>query len=118
MNKVFKELKEYIEWNNEVREMSSLKINPPLIWDIYFERYKYKIKLNNVFIRNDSNIVKYDYSIIYKEYLKDEFYDNFIKPYINIIILNDVIINKKYELILELNLIIPLKIMILNYLIC
>ena len=118
MKKVFKELHECIEWNLDDNDMTNLKIKPPLIWDIYYKKYMYKIKLYNVFVRDGSMIMKYDFSNIYKEYLKDEFYEKYIKPHINIKLLNDVIINKKYELTLELNIIIPIKIMIINYLIC
>jgi hypothetical protein len=120
-NKVIKELIEYIEWNNSSVDLTNLNINPPLIWDIYYEKYKYnfhKVKLSNVFIKKSSNIVKIDFQTIYKCYLKDSFYKQFIQPDIeDITIENDVIINMKYELILKINMIEPIKIHILNYLI-
>lgn len=112
--KVMKELHEYIEFI--IGSNDNLKIEPPLIWDIYFEKYNYNIKLNNVLLRDSSLIVKLDYKNIYKEYLQDKYYDK----YMNIILddmNNDVIMNIKYELIFKINILYPLKIKILNYLI-
>lgn len=119
-NKVINELEEYIEWNDFNTNLPSLNLNQPLIWDIYYEKYHYKfskVKLANVFIRKGSSIIKLDFQSIYRYYLTDHFYDQFIQPYIiPIYIENDVIINMKYELVFKIDLLKEIKIHILNYL--
>lgn len=119
-NKIILELKEYIDWNNENSDQSNLKLISPLIWEIYYEKYRYnwdKVKLSNVFVRQGSSIIKIDFQTIYKCYLDESLYKQIIQPYIiPIHIENDVIINMKYELIFKLDLIESIQIHILNYL--
>jgi hypothetical protein len=127
--KVIYELIEYINWYDNTigcditNKMEIQKIKPPLIWDIYYEYYNYDVKLSDVFKRDISNIIKNDFQVIYKYYLPSDYYNNKIKPYIkeyNIStdIKNNMIINKKYELVLLLDIIHPIKHIILSYLIC
>jgi hypothetical protein len=121
-NKVMLELLEYIDWNDTSTSNKNLKLNSPLIWDIYYEKYHYHfdiVKLSNVFVRKGSPIVKLDFQTIYQSYLKDKYYTQFIQPYVQpIYIENDVIINMKYELVLKMNIMEPLRFHILHYLIC
>jgi hypothetical protein len=121
-NKVIKELNDYIDWNNSFINHNHLNINPPLIWDIYYEKYNDSTnisKLSNVFMRECSDIIKLDFQKIYKLYLNESFYNDKIEPYIKPIhIKNDIILNMKYELVLHINMIQSIQIQILNYLIC
>lgn len=114
-NKVIKELNIYIEWRCGV----VYDIYEPLIWDIYYEKYRYNVKLSDVFSRKSSSIIKIDFQEIYKIYLNEDVYKNIIEPYLNPIELsNDVILNIKYELVLKIDILKPIQIYILNYLIC
>lgn len=120
--KVIKELNEYIEWNQETKNNTNLKLNPPLIWDIYYEKYNYNfhyVHLHNVFVRDGSLIIKMDFEKIYKEYVSDDYYISSIEPFIVYPLRNnDILQNMKYELVLLLDVIRPIQIHILTYLIC
>ncbi len=119
--KVLKELIEYIEWNNEIEPNEYLKDDySPLIWMFYYQKYNYNVRLYSVFLRNCSKVILYDYRDIYYHYISDNYFKQGMKEYIDDIeysITEDVLINMKYELVLKLNLLFPVKMVILSYLI-